>query len=202
MARIPAINRLVQEDFKDQPWIGKLIQPLNTFMTETIQAFNKGLTLSENSQAMVTTQRVKSGSPLDFSPVTFTSTIGRPVGVYVVQCVDVNYSQVMTAPVNAAWSYNPGNGLISLDYVTGIWDVVYSSYATSTTVVSIVSSPTTVQVGHEIVSPAVPAGTRVKSITSYNPFTFEMTASATTGDTELSEFTGKTYDLTLVVLGG
>jgi hypothetical protein len=202
MARIPAINRLVQEDFKDQPWIGKLLQPLNSFMTEVIAALNKSLTLSENLAAMVTVQRVKSGSPISFTPVTFTSTIGRPVGVYVVQCVDVSNAQVMTVPVSASWSYNPGNNLISIDYVSGLWTTAFMTYNSDQNGIVILDGKG-IQVGHTIVSASVPAGTKVKSITSYGPpAIIEMTDLATTSDTELSEFTGKTYDITLVVLGG
>jgi hypothetical protein len=49
MGQIPQTKRLVTEDFDgQQEWIGKLIDPLNSFMQETVQLVNQSLTFSEN----------------------------------------------------------------------------------------------------------------------------------------------------------
>lgn len=53
MAKLPQFKRIVREDFKDQPWIEKLLQPLNRFMESVVSALNKQLTFKENMAAQV-----------------------------------------------------------------------------------------------------------------------------------------------------
>lgn len=62
MAKLPEKNRLLEEDFKDQvKWIGKLLQPLNTFMSQIYSALNKDLTYKDNFRAEVREIEVKYG---------------------------------------------------------------------------------------------------------------------------------------------
>lgn len=56
MGKIPQTKRLVVEDFEgQQEWIGKLIDPVNQFMQESVALVNNSLTFSENfNGAMLT----------------------------------------------------------------------------------------------------------------------------------------------------
>lgn len=48
MSTIRSKTRLVVEDFPDQKgWIGKLIQPINDFLTEAIKILNGGVTFAD-----------------------------------------------------------------------------------------------------------------------------------------------------------
>ena len=48
MAKI-TIQSFTVEGFKDQAsWIGKLFSPLNSFMTQVVQAFQNRITVSDN----------------------------------------------------------------------------------------------------------------------------------------------------------
>lgn len=53
MAKLPQFKRIVREDFKDQPWIEKLLQPVNRFMESMVSALNNNLTFKENLIAKV-----------------------------------------------------------------------------------------------------------------------------------------------------
>lgn len=49
MAKIPATPRLIVEDFPDQQtWIGKLLDPLNGFMSSAVYALTGHLTFQDN----------------------------------------------------------------------------------------------------------------------------------------------------------
>jgi hypothetical protein len=50
MAQIPVLTKLQLEDVpsEQREWMGKLIPPLNDFISATVAAFSKDLTLSEN----------------------------------------------------------------------------------------------------------------------------------------------------------
>lgn len=120
MARLPAISRLVIEDFpSEKSWIGKLIQPLNTFMTEIIQGLNRGLTFSENMFSQIIT--VKAIGAASFAPVYFKSTIGRPIGIVVLKYVDAaNTPTTNTTAIGLDWSYDFATELVTLNAVPGL----------------------------------------------------------------------------------
>lgn len=49
MARISATQRLIVEDFPEQKdWIGGLLDPINEFITKTLQTVNGGIEFSSN----------------------------------------------------------------------------------------------------------------------------------------------------------
>lgn len=52
MAQIPPIKTIRQEEFPDEQraWIGKLLQPLNLFLTITANSLNQSLTFGDNIQ--------------------------------------------------------------------------------------------------------------------------------------------------------
>lgn len=41
-------RKILAEEFKDQPWIAKLLGPLNEFITQVTQGINGGLTIQDN----------------------------------------------------------------------------------------------------------------------------------------------------------
>lgn len=54
MGQVPQTKRLVLEDFDgQQEWIGKLVDPLNSFMQETVSLVNKSLTFGDNFNGAV-----------------------------------------------------------------------------------------------------------------------------------------------------
>ena len=73
MGQIPQTKRLVTEDFDgQQEWIGKLIDPLNSFMQETVQLVNQSLTFSENFNgailSFITPPLLQLSAYKDYSP--------------------------------------------------------------------------------------------------------------------------------------
>jgi hypothetical protein len=52
VSKLPSINQLKKEDFPDQPWIEKLLVPLNTFMRSVYSALNRGITIGDNISAV------------------------------------------------------------------------------------------------------------------------------------------------------
>lgn len=69
MAKLPDKNRLLEEDFKDQiKWIGKLLYPLNNFMSQVYNALNKDLTFKDNFRGEIKEIEVTSADlPLKIS---------------------------------------------------------------------------------------------------------------------------------------
>ncbi len=114
MARIPPIKRLTTEDFKDQTsWIGKLIQPLNEFMSSVSLALTRGLTFSENMAAQVKDVKVThaaSAYPLKF----LYDLSSKPQGALVVRVVEVSDTpSVLSNAVYADWDYRDGQVIIN-----------------------------------------------------------------------------------------
>lgn len=118
MAQIPPISRLAQEDFKDQSWISKLLQPLNQFMLSVITALNKGLTFGENFNALVKVATFVTPASGAFESFSFTTSIPKPVGLWVVKAVDDTTGQVLTAPVFAYWTF--ANGSVKIENISGL----------------------------------------------------------------------------------
>ncbi|TXG85834.1 MAG: hypothetical protein E6R13_01600 [Spirochaetes bacterium] len=60
-------KRILQEDFKDQPWIGKLLTPLNDVFTQLNSMLNGGLTIKDNLRAEIKELEIRTTDiPLKF----------------------------------------------------------------------------------------------------------------------------------------
>lgn len=114
MARLPPIKRLTTEDFKDQAsWIGKLLLPLNDFMSTVSRALSKGLTFTDNFSAQV--RELVHTESADAYPVKFLSTLpSRPVGLWVVRARDMATTpQTLAGGVSADWDFKDGQVIIN-----------------------------------------------------------------------------------------
>lgn len=202
MATIPSLSRIVQEDFPDQKsWIGKLLQPVNQFMTQVVSAFSNNLTFSENLRAQITTVTVK--GDLTFSPVEF-KTKFTPVGLWPIKIVDKAASPaVVTAPIFVDWSFNPSTSLVTIDSVHGLIMYLRAAVSTGSPTISVPAYLSgNAMVGMTITNANFAAGT---TVTAYSVSAGTITASANSSGTSAATdivLSGKSYDLTLAVIGG
>lgn len=61
MAQLPQLRRLLVEDFKNEKkWIGPLFLTVNNFMESVVNAFNKSLTLIDNTTSDIKTLTLSS----------------------------------------------------------------------------------------------------------------------------------------------
>jgi len=126
MAKLPPINRIVKEDFQDEPWAEKLLWPINRFMESVSSALNKNLTLQDNLQGQVkqlnfTTQAVVADTfPLFFTP----TTPNRATDLWITSLRRVD-NLVITDAATADWGI-ASDGQISINYISGL--VASTSY--------------------------------------------------------------------------
>ena len=106
MARLPPIKSLQIEDFQDQKsWIGKLLIPLNQFMTTIYNTLNGSLEFGSNIRGQIHTINFIEGTTE--LPLRFRSTFGRPQGVLIVNLVDVSDAPAtITDAPYADWSFS------------------------------------------------------------------------------------------------
>jgi len=119
--KLPTISRLVVEDFPKeiQGWVGKLVEPLNTFMTKLKSGLDKGITINDNLSGQIRTLSVKNVSAS--TPVSFSYKSPRPPQIVLVGGFynkdDPNES--LTAAVTCQWFYD-GKGAITIKNVSGL----------------------------------------------------------------------------------
>jgi|SRR6478736_4481924 len=119
MAKLPPVTRIIQEDFKEQSsWIGKLLQPINSFMTSIVSALSHGLTFGDNFAAQVKDLEFSENAntyPLYFKSTTAT----KPVGLWVVNASEIaaTPSPILNA-VYADWEY--ADGQVRINNITGL----------------------------------------------------------------------------------
>lgn len=82
--RLPPIKRFLMEDFQTEAsWIGRLIIPLNTFMTIMTNGLDNGMTISENMLAQIKTISVSGAT----SQTSFLWPFQiKPIGCHVIAC--------------------------------------------------------------------------------------------------------------------
>ena len=101
--KIPSSPLLRSEDYDSsvQSWIGRLLSPLNTFITNVTNAINGGLTFSDNMRGLQKSLSfVYSSNTL---PITFAfSFSGTPTALQVVNATENGTPTI----VQAAWSYS------------------------------------------------------------------------------------------------
>jgi hypothetical protein len=125
MSKIPSVKRLMAEDFYDQKsWIGKLLQPLNTFMEQVTLALNKRLTISDNLQAQLSKLTVTEGTNEYYVKVTFTDI---PQGVFVSKVRDIDSKGYDTA-VGVLWDYLHETQQVKITKVFGLKDSQKGKY--------------------------------------------------------------------------
>lgn len=113
MAKLPTIKKLLQEDFKDQPWIGRLLSILNQFMESTSAALNKNLTRSDNFNGEIKSVTLQGTLPLKIS------TSIRPIGVQKIGLRRADGQPlVLSTAVDFTWS-STSEG-IQIDSLVGI----------------------------------------------------------------------------------
>lgn len=120
--KLPTITRLVVEDFSRdiQGWIGKLIEPLNSFMSKVKSGLDKNITVNDNLAGQIKTLTVKAESP--FKPLSFSyNSLRGPrcvlIGGYSRR--DIN-TEVLTASVTCQWYYDANRAVITVQNITGL----------------------------------------------------------------------------------
>lgn len=109
-------RKFQQEDFKDQSWIGRLLSPLNTFISEVYSAFQNNLSIKDNLY-----QEIKALTFVNESsnfPLIFRTKFNKyPEGLTVIFCQDSNGSYPSVQPL-IQWSYSDGQ--ISIASISGL----------------------------------------------------------------------------------
>jgi hypothetical protein len=120
--KLPTITRLVVEDFsKDiQGWIGKLIEPLNSFMSKVKSGLDKNITVNDNLAGQIKTLTVKVESPFKLLSFSYKSLRGP-------RCVLIggfsnkdDPNEVLTNPVTCQWYYDANRSVITVQNVTNL----------------------------------------------------------------------------------
>jgi hypothetical protein len=122
VGRVPTTRRLSVENFQGQKdWIDKLLGPLNSFFSDVVALFNKGITQNENCVAQVNSFKVRTtaGSLLQ-EPISYPVTMrGRPLGVVLWQVLEVDVqTQPILSGVTPLWYLDNEN--IIVYHLTGL----------------------------------------------------------------------------------
>lgn len=117
MALLPPINRIVKEDFKDEPWAEKLLWPINRFFESVVQALNRNITISENMRGFVKQLTITGGSyPIQFTPDMPGNVTPTDVWVTSMRRVD---GTTTTSAVSIDWEI-ASNSQIQINNITGL----------------------------------------------------------------------------------
>ena len=127
--KLPVFRRISEADFPAtaKTWIGKLLTPLNLFIDQVRNTFNKNITFHENISCQIkelTFSTSESYSGYDFTPLQFLKEFDRKaVGLFVLQVFQIP----QPVGVQSFWSIwadweDMGNGNIQINYVAGLRD--------------------------------------------------------------------------------
>jgi len=142
MAKIPPLRRMRAEDFPDQnEWIGRILEPINTYFEANTAALNKGLTLDDNFAAAIKTVEIDGNFPVRIS--WDLSVPPKTVLVGAVRLASGATADLFHTP-GIQWSYNQ-SGQLQIDAVFGILpapvNFLDSAVATSTEKITIPAHP-------------------------------------------------------------
>lgn len=120
MAKLNVVRRIIKEDFnaKDRELVGKLAFPINQFIEQVVQAFNKNLTVSDNLPFEYKTFQVSvdaNGTPK--------ATVAFKTGIKVIGTVVLRADNVQdTTPLTGApfMQFTIVNGVVTVNRITGL----------------------------------------------------------------------------------
>ena len=126
MAKLPSITRFIIEDVPEEhrDWVNKLYVSLNQFVSQTLDAFDNGLTFQENMDAFIHTIEfpgrdlsVATGDPL----VIANRLKGVPVGCIKLKLEDITAdgATAIDYAADVDWYYDQ-NGKIKITNISGI----------------------------------------------------------------------------------
>lgn len=109
-------KRILQEDFKDQPWIGRLLTPINEIFSQLNSIINGGLTIKDNLRAEIKELEIRDTDiPLKFR----CKYPEKPKSIVVGFVEEIAGSPaVITNPVWVHWSWD--QEVVTVLSVTGI----------------------------------------------------------------------------------
>jgi len=138
MSKLPAVRRLLIEDFIDQKdWIGNLFSPLNVFMDGTVSSLNKGISIRDNVAGDIivsATSRVPTVSDPIVLP--WNNRLGIPASVHIGNITRVDNEQLTLA--NALffqWKYDSSKGILITNIIgitpssTDKYNITYTVFA-------------------------------------------------------------------------
>lgn len=120
MAILPPIKRFILEDYggiKDIPaFCSKFFYPLNLFLNATYSALNNGLTLTQNTIGLVTSQSsiTANSSGIATTTINWPYPQSPPSGVAILGCT--LSSLAATYPL-ISWAYNAGVVTVTMQFV-------------------------------------------------------------------------------------
>lgn len=104
--KLPTIKKIMREDLKNAPdWVGRLIDPVNSFMESVYTALNKNITLYDNISSFIKeiTYRTPSTYPTGVDNISFLNELrARATGVVILQAFD-NASYTPVSIGNISW---------------------------------------------------------------------------------------------------
>lgn len=109
-------RKFQQEDFKDQSWIGRLLSPLNTHISEIFNAFQNQITVKDNLY-----QEIKSFTfvnEVSNFPIRIKTKFNKyPEGMTVIYCREANGAYPSVSPL-IQWTFNDGE--LSMNAISGL----------------------------------------------------------------------------------
>ena len=109
MAKFNPPKKLVIEEFgaEQLPWIGKLVDPLNQFMTQVASAFTQGIVFSDNMKGLVIPLNIAIGQTY---PMTFNAGAlrERPISVHIGNVYPTDETAMTTPAFSVYWKYKDG----------------------------------------------------------------------------------------------
>lgn len=129
MATLPPIRKLYLEDYSSQKsWIGPLILILNTFMSATVSALTKNLTLIDNTTSDIKTITLNS-VPTTTTPSSVAWTkMQLPIAVLVGNVILLNQILTLSSAVQVQWQMNSSNNALQITNVAGITPTQMNQY--------------------------------------------------------------------------
>lgn len=120
--RLPPQRKILREDIKDPPpWIGAVIEPMNSFMEFVYQMLNRNITLTENIASFIreVTYKTPSTYPTGVEVSEFNNAIkARPIGVQILQIYEKDTYLPPPGPCYVPWVEL--NNVIKIYPITGL----------------------------------------------------------------------------------
>ncbi len=116
MAKLPTLNKILQENFPNSPDIQRLAGIINQFMLETVKAFDKQLTILDNFDAEIKTLTIDGVFPIY---IAWGRSVRPSIGLLgAIRRIDGTYFTLSEA-VSVDWEFD-ASGKIKLKGLPGL----------------------------------------------------------------------------------
>lgn len=120
--KLNIVKRIQTEDFpkEDQSLVEKIAYPINIFIEQVLEAFNRNLTIEDNLPFDIKTIPITANTNTPTSSAAFKTILNNVRGIIAVNALNAENDTNLTATVGVEYVFSKTQGIVTIEKIYGL----------------------------------------------------------------------------------